>query len=117
MVADTTKLELERVIDYIIQEPLRLDMRHWVLDGDCGTVGCIAGLIVALTVSTQVHPADIFGTAIKILGIGRYQAQDLFYVYYWPRPFREEMVGLDAGSSEYALVTANRLRHFIEWGK
>lgn len=120
---------LTDVIRAILEEPKRIWMENWLLDGDsaqtfcaargkkapaCGTIGCISGWITTLKPARKVWSGcgeDIIAPATgdydrrKI----RLAASDMFF---------DTSVPAHYGTMKYARIVAGRIRKFQkEWAK
>ena len=98
---------------------------------DCGTVGCIAGWTALLENRKalikqelkglqkrggQVSEPDIEERARKILGLDDEQAQNLFFVSYWPEPYQTAFENAET-HKQRAKATVKRIKHLIKTGK
>lgn len=127
---------LRQIMATILEEPRRLDMGQWLRRRShcrderdffrwqrlsaipkCGTVGCIAGWAINLTMPERVPeefgPEWAANTAGAKLGLTAVQGARLFWVYKWPHDLTQALDATKPGTKEHALVVARRIRRFI----
>lgn len=119
---------LEKIREHILEEPKRLSMSCWLVQGEdlnpaCKTVGCIAGWAVALSVPAKQRtfekglPAssvDIERTAKELLRLPKYHVDELFLPLHWPERFIHRLNKFNPGTQKYANVVADRIRAYEE---
>ncbi len=118
-----------RVIEHILEEPKRMNMRHWVTDIElvdsdmrpqCNTVACFAGWAYALSQKVEgpeLHKVDSWGleeTARVALGLTSVQGATLFYPSAWPYKWRVKLDRQRAGTAKYAKVVADYAKYYLE---
>lgn len=124
---------LQKVKAHILEEPKRLKMSQWGRKVDpftgpaCGTVGCIAGWAAFLSKPAYIGSEALYSycdglysqarlDAAELLDVNKRQQEYLFFVGYWPEPFRERYQIADVfpdNHTELAQITAERIDHFI----
>ena len=119
-----------RVKEQILAEPHRVNMKWYLVDEGCGTVGCIAGHACSLAgISAEYqrdHKIDIEAYASQVLWMTKKQIGQLFYFpFYNPGlvlepgfdTLRNKISMLKPMSPEYAAVVAEAIDLAIElWG-
>lgn len=107
------------VKDYILEEPKRIWMDDWVIEGadrikdrlgitgpECGTVGCIAGNVRVLTGNLD-KACSTLNLALGILSDGNDGlADNLYYL------FHSTDVDAKYGTKRYARIVAKRIDEF-----
>jgi hypothetical protein len=117
---------LLKVKQHILEEPRRLDMLHGLFvnpESPCGIVGCIAGWTAMISGELKheiVQKGGLsWGIVCKLawqqLDINEDQCNSLFYVQYWPEPFRSRWYEHRTNREEAKLVV-ERIDHFIATG-
>jgi len=104
---------------YVLEEPKRLWMGDWIIEGDqqiedifetqgpaCGTVGCIAGNAVVLTGQMGRRQATVT-TATEILAGSDYALSDSLY-----NLFLGTDVEAEYGTEKYAQIVVERIEEF-----
>ena len=119
---------LNKVKAHILEEPRRLEMVDWIMEGDeipspekppCGTAACIAGWAAMLDGGFQrgIHFPRTYATdALKIDRFG--EAERLFYLSQWPAQFKFDKDRPDVSfykldKETQARLTAARIDYFI----
>lgn len=131
MVVQSMNVELLRKVQkHILEEPLRVDMGNWRIDGKfrleslgvkpekipaCGTIACIAGW-ADLLANGRLDEDLIFARAIGALAIDDNQADILFHDDEWPADLYYEPYESQPGTKEYAACVSRRIDRFIETG-
>ena len=108
---------LRRIQKHILEEPLRLNMHDWAVNGSalqfgyhglrappCGIVCCIGGW--ARELSGGLTPE----TALELTTD---EAIKLFYLRHWPKDLLSLLHQTSVQTAEYAVITARRIDRFI----
>jgi hypothetical protein len=131
---------LRKVAQHILEEPNRYDQETFLKISHageeylgpselidkfpaCGTVGCIAGWVAALTAKNPKRLKDVQRFADKTLGITSDQSQRLFAsvvddddIMGWPSKF-SDAYRTAATQKQRAKVASRRIEHFIKTGE
>ncbi len=126
---------LRKVIAHILDEPLRYDQDEvlvyqepgesffYTIIGErkvpqCGTIGCLAGWVTALSLSKKkAEEVDPIKFAANKLGLSGYQRNSLFGgVFSWPEQFADAYHRAKT-PLQVARVAAKRVEHFIKTGE
>lgn len=107
------------VKEYILEEPKRVWMDEWIVEGaeqikgllgvtgpECGTVGCIAGNVRVLTGNID-RRCSTLNLALGILSDGKEILVDDLYDL-----FHDTIVDAKYGTKRYARIVAERINKF-----
>jgi len=116
---------LDEIRELIIEEPLRYNQASWLSIGEdahriyevvpsCGTVGCVAGWVVALR--GYVGASSVYKSAMYHLGID-YEKADILFHGDAAGCVDEIGGGVDSQTPEHARLGALHISQFMEQNK